>query len=228
MSVASPLKKAYRVVRWFSLASLIVFLILILRKSPPLSVNYDPSATAHVEQELASADQAEAAGEATQVHLDSTEVNSYLHDNLQLEGSPAGSEVPSQDPTIQPANGGQRGATAAPPVAEADPKTVEQVQSSVKDVKIDMQGDLITAYVVFDFHGEDLSLQLSGHLFTENGYLQFDPVSGKLGSLPLPQSTLDSAVQKLMASPENREKLRLPDGISDVQVVDGHVVMTYQ
>lgn len=97
----------------------------------------------------------------------------------------------------------------------------------MKDVKIDMAGDLITAYVVFDFHGEDLSLELDGHLFTENGYLQFDPVSGKLGSLPLPQSSLNSAVQRLMASPENREKLKLAQGISDVQVVDGRVVVTY-
>jgi hypothetical protein len=229
LSTASPLKITYRVVRWSILAALIVALILMLRKAPAPNVPYDPTATARVRQELATADQAEASGEPSQVHLDPVEVNSYLHDNLQLEGSPQSSAaMPQEADNRQSANDSPRDSTAAPPVAGAGPQTVEQVQSSVKNVQIDMESDLIKAYVVFDFHGEDLSLELDGHLFTENGYLQFDPVSGKLGSLPLPQSTLDSAVRKLMDSPENREKLKLPDGVSDVQVVDGHVVVTYR
>jgi hypothetical protein len=229
LSATSPLKITYRVVRWAILAALIVALILMLRKAPAPDVPYDPTATARVRQELATADQAEASGEPSQVHLDRVEVNSYLHDNLQLEGSPQSSAGTTLDANnSQSANDPPRDSNAAPPVAATDPQTVEQVQSSVKDVQINMEGDLITAYVVFDFHGEDLSLELDGHLCTENGYLQFDPVSGKLGSLPLPQATLDSAVRKLMDSPENREKLKLPDGISDVQVVDGHVVVTYR
>lgn len=227
MADSSPLKIAYRIVRWSSLAALVIALILILKKSPAPSVSYDPAATARVQQELASANQSQVAGTPTQVHLDSIEVYSYLHDSLQTAGAPAPSGEPSQDPNDGNAAASQRAVSPAPPVAGADPQTIEQVQSSVKDVKIRMEGDLITAYVVFDFHGEDLSLELDGHLFTENGYLQFEPVSGKLGSLPLPQSTLNSAVQKLMASSENRERLKLPQGIDDVQVVDGHVVVTY-
>lgn len=223
------MKTAYRILRWSILAALILCLILALHKSPAPDVPYDPAATARVRQQLATAAQAEAAGQASQVRLDSTDVNSYLHDNLQMEGSPQSSTATEQDASNnQPANGNPQDSSAAPPVADADPQTVEQVQSSVKDVTISMEGDLIKAYVVFDFHGKDLSLELDGHLFSENGYLQFDPVSGQLGSLPLPQSTLDSAVRKLMASDENREKLKLPDGIDDVQVVDGHVVVTYK
>ena len=49
-----------------------------------------------------------------------------------------------------------------------------------------------------------------------------------LGSMPLPQSVLNSAVEKLMASPENREKLRLPPDMGDIKIVDGHAVMTYK
>ncbi len=102
------------------------------------------------------------------------------------------------------------------------------VQSAVKDVKVDMDGDLVKAYVVFNFHGKDMSLELDGHLSSSNGYLQFEPVAGQLGSLPLPQSMLDSAVAKLMSSPENREKLRLPPGISDLKVQNGQVVVNYK
>jgi hypothetical protein len=86
----------------------------------------------------------------------------------------------------------------------------------------------VKAYLIFDFHGKDLSLELDGHLETQDGYLKFDPVAGKLGSLPLPQSTLDSAVEKMMASPENRETLRLPSDISDVQIVNGQAVVSYK
>ena len=98
----------------------------------------------------------------------------------------------------------------------------------MKDVKIDMDGDLIKAYVVFDFHGKDLSLELDGHLGAQDGYLKFIPVAGKLGSLPLPQATLDAAVEKMMESPENREKLKLPSEIGDVQIEDGQAVVSYK
>lgn len=91
-----------------------------------------------------------------------------------------------------------------------------------------MDGDLVKAYVVFDFHGKDLSLELDGHLGSQDGYLKFDPVAGKLGDLPLPISVLQSAVDKMMDSPENREKLRLPDEISNIQVADGQAVISYK
>ena len=106
--------------------------------------------------------------------------------------------------------------------------TIEQVQSTVKDVKIDLVGDVVKAYVIFDFHGKDLSLELDGHLGAQDGYIKFQPVSGKLGSLPLPQSTLDSAVEKMMSSPDNREKLRLPSDISGIDIVDGQAVVSYK
>ena len=81
---------------------------------------------------------------------------------------------------------------------------------------------------MFDFHGKDLSLELDGHLSSQDGYLKFVPVAGKLGSLPLPQSTLDAAVAKMMASPENREKLKLPSDINDIQIQNGQAVVSYK
>lgn len=106
--------------------------------------------------------------------------------------------------------------------------TQEQVASAVKDVKVDMEGDLIKAHVIFNLHGQDMSLDLDGHLVSENGYLKFEPVDGKLGSLPLPQSVLDAAVDKLMSSPENRDKMKLPDDINDIQIQNGQAVVSYK
>ncbi len=154
-------------------------------------------------------------------------MNSYLADNLQLENSSPAPEDASPQTTQSRISSGADFPSATE-IAGADPATLAEVQSSVKDVKVDMNGDLVKAYVVFDFHGKDLSLELDGHLRSQDGYLKFDPVAGKLGSLPLPQSTLDEAVQKMMDSPENRERLRLPSNVSDVQIADGQAVISFK
>jgi hypothetical protein len=233
MADPALLKRMYRVLSWSSLAGLLLTLGLVLRKSPAPEVNYDPAAAARVEKKFQAADQAKAAGLPSQVQLDPTELNSYLTQNLELEGQAPGGPVRSTAAgtpgvTSIPTRGGAPASNTVTGVSGADQPTLEQVQSSVKDVKVDMSGDVVKAYVVFDFHGKEMSLELDGHLRSENGYLRFEPISGKLGSLPLPQSTLDSAVEKLMSSPENREKLKLPDDVNDIQIVDGRAVISYK
>src|SRR5216683_2947969 len=104
----------------------------------------------------------------------------------------------------------------------------EQVRSSVRDVKVELFEDRVRAYVVFDFHGKNLTLQLEGRLASANGYLRFKPVSGQLGSLPIPQSALETAVQKMMDSPENREKLKLPPEIADLRIENGELLATFR
>ncbi len=226
MSGATPFAIVRKIFGWVVLAILVLTLVLILRKSPPPSVITSPAAAAVAEQKLDAADQAAASGQAAQVQLNSTELNSYLAENLQLASSPAANtnsaaSALSSNPSSAPM-------ASAPAIAGGDPQTVEEAESAVQDVKIDLDGDLVKTYVVFNFHGKDLSLELNGHLYTEDGYLRFDPVSGKLGSFPLPQSALETAVQKMMNSPENRDKLRLPANVSDIEVENGQVVVSYK
>ncbi|MGH9744653.1 MAG: hypothetical protein ACRD59_00910 [Candidatus Acidiferrales bacterium] len=228
-----PFKKAYRILSWVSLAGLIVTIGLVMRTSPAPNVPTDPEAAARAEKKFEAADQAKAAGQTGQVALDRTELNSYLAQNLQLEGqAPSGAAgATGAGAAAGAASAGSAGSSSTNPVAGlggADQPTLDEVQSSVKDVKVDMVGDVVKAYVLFDFHGKDMTLELDGHLSTEGGYVKFEPISGMLGSMPLPQSVLQSAVDKLMASPENREKLRLPPDIGDIKIVDGHAVMSYK
>jgi hypothetical protein len=227
-------KKLYRILSWTSLAGLVLTLGLVLRKSAAPQVPFDPTAAVRVEQKFSAADRARAAGQPSQVQLDRTELNSYLTQNLALpeRGLTGGSNTEqtaaaSAGASAQPSGGAN---SADPTSAQGgnEQPTLEQVQSAVKDVKVDMDGDVVKAYVIFDFHGRDMSLELDGHLRSENGYLRFVPIAGKLGSLPLPQSTLDSAVEKMMNSPENREKLKLPNDVNDIQIVDGHAVISYK
>lgn len=226
----SGLKIAYKIFSWVTLAILVVTILLILHKSPAPVVTVDPAAAQKAEQKFEAAAQAKAQGQPAQVQLDPTELNSYLAQNLELPGSsPANGAPPeaSEPPSVAP--------TAALSVPAANPNapneaqpSLEEVQSSVRDVKVDMEGDVIKTYIVFNLHGEDLSLELDGHLGAENGYMKFQPVAGKIGSFPLPQSALDAAVRQMMNSPENHEKLRLPDDVSDIQVQDGQVVVSYK
>jgi hypothetical protein len=229
----------YKILSWSSLAGLILTIVLVLHKSPAPNIPYDPNAAGRAEQKFAAADQAKASGQAGQVALDRSELNSYLAQNLQTQtpapvgaatgASGAGSTGNSGAAPGALADGsGNAGNDPSAALAAGDPRSIEDVQSSVKDVKVDMVGDLVKAYVIFDFHGKDISLELDGHLSAENGFMKFEPVSGKLGSLPLPQSTLNAAVEKMMASPENRDKLRLPADISDIKIVDGKAVIQYK
>ena len=102
------------------------------------------------------------------------------------------------------------------------------MRSNVRDVKIQLVDDRVKTYVVFDVHGKDMTLQLEGRLSARNGYLNFAPVSGQVGSLPIPQSALESAVRRLMESPESREKLKLPRQIADLHIENGEVVANYR
>jgi hypothetical protein len=227
-------KRLYRILSWSSLAGLVITLGLVLRKSPAPQVPFDPTAAARVEQKFTAADQARAAGQPSQVQLDRTELNSYLTQNLalpeqgQINGSGAEQTAGVSAGGSAQQSGGANSVDPASALGGNEQPTLEQVQSAVKDVKVDMDGDVVKAYVIFDFHGKDMSLELDGHLKSENGYLRFVPIAGKLGSLPLPQSTLDSAVEKMMNSPENREKLKLPNDVNDIQIVDGHAVISYK
>jgi len=240
MADAKLLGKIYKILSWSSLAALILTIVLALHKSPAPNIPFDPGAAARAEQKFAAADQAKASGQPGQVALDRSELNSYLAQTLQTEAAPGGTSSGTPGgasrgtsggaaPTAPAEDGGGNAANdPSAALAAGDPRSLEDVQSSVKDVKVDMVGDLVKAYVIFDFHGKDISLELDGHLTAENGMMKFEPVSGKLGSLPLPQATLNAAVEKMMASPENRDKLRLPADISDIKIVDGQAVIQYK
>ena len=93
MALPEQFKKAYQILSWVSLAGLIVVIVLVLRKSPAPDVPNDPNAAARAEQKLQAADLARAAGRPAQVALDRTELNSYLAENLQVEGARVPVEV---------------------------------------------------------------------------------------------------------------------------------------
>lgn len=217
---ASPLVLIFRTLRWTIYGFALVALILLLHKATPPPVAATPEAAARAEQKVQAVQQAAAQGQPATLRMDETELNSYLASHLNLPANQAvanGASTGSGDPTVESSNDDR--------LASDD---VEQMRSNVQDVKVQLIGDRVRAYVVFNVHGKDMTLQLEGKLGADNGFLNFEPVSGQIGALPIPQSFLEAAVRKKMDSPENREKLRLPSDISDLHVENGEVVAQFQ
>jgi hypothetical protein len=215
-SPSSPWKRLFRIIRWTTYTFALVTLVLLLHKAPPPLVETSPQAAARAEEKFEQVEKAVASGQPATLRMDETELNSYLASHLALAGNGALNPAPT--------GGAQGAANGATPT----PQEVEQMRSNVRDVKVQLTDDRVKAYVVFDVHGKDMTLQLEGRLGAQNGYLHFEPLGGQIGSLPIPQSTLESAVQRLMNSPENREKLRLPSEISDLRIQNGEVVASYK
>ena len=213
---AGPCKRIFRIIRWTTYVFALVTLVLMFHKAPPPLVETSPQAAARAEEKLEQVERAVASGQPATLRLDETELNSYLASHLALAGNGA--------PNPAPAGGAQ----GAPNAASPTPQEVEEMRSNVHDFKVQLVDDRVKAYVVFNVHGKDMTLQLEGRLRAQNGYLRFEPLSGEFGSLPIPQSALESAVQRLMDSPENHEKLKLPSEISDLRIQNGEVVASYK
>jgi hypothetical protein len=202
----NPWKLIFRIVRWTTYAFALIAILMISHTAPPPPVSTSAQAAASAEQKIEQVEHAVTSGQSATLRMDESELNSYLASHLDI--SPNGSR------------------NAAP--GGASPSDVEQVRSAVKDVKVQLIDDRVRAYVLFDFHGKDMTLELEGKLGAADGFLRFEPVGGQLGSLPIPQSTLETAVRHMMESAENREKLRLPTEISDLKIENGEVVASYK
>jgi hypothetical protein len=68
-------------------------------------------------------------------------------------------------------------------------------------------------------------LTVGGTLRAVNGQLQFTPRQLKLGSLPIPVFTVQSALRAKLDSPEVRDRLRLPESMQDVRIENGELVL---
>lgn len=236
-----PWRMIFRVIRWSTYISAAITIAMVLHKVPPPAVQTNPQAAARVEQKFEQVQQAVSAGQAAEMRMDQTELNSYLLSHLDIAANPdspqaqaaAAAATPNTVQAAPPASSASQATPSAsgldmPLPAGTTAEQIDQVRSQVKDVKVELVDDHVRAYVVFDMHGKDVTLQLEGKLGAQDGYLNFEPVSGQIGSLPLPPSALQTAMRHIMENPENREKFKLPADMSDLKIVNGEVVATYK
>ena len=201
-------RRFFRIFRWVALTASLIALFMLLRPSAPPPVRTDPGAAERVLAKVDQMERAVAEGQSHVLQFNEAELNAWMQSNLALGTGPA------------PGGSGASGPASEP--------TLEQVRSSMRDVKINLRGDRVRAYVLFNLYGKNLSLQLEGRLFVADGRLRLQPTSGMLGSMPIPKVTLDRAVSRLFDSEENRDKFLLSQEIKDIRVVDGELVVSYR
>jgi len=112
--------------------------------------------------------------------------------------------------------------TAATGKAPADSPAV------LRDMKVKLAADRLHLYVLASYRGKDLSFVLEGKVRTVNGYLDFDPISGKIGSLSIPKGSLKRAVEQMVTTPETQELMRLPRNLRDLHIENGKLVVVFR
>ena len=142
----------------------------------------------------------------TEVHFSSDEVSAELSQSMGATPAPA--------PAAKPIS-----ATPASPDS-----TIGRGEVQVKDYQVKLEGDVARGQFVTQVAGKDLYVTVAGHLGSQDGYVTFEPTEFKVGDMSIPVSLVNSALQEKLA--EQREQLKLPEGISSLHVENGELVIT--
>jgi len=236
------MKRAYGVFRWAMLVAAVLTVVAALHRpssyTPP---RVDPVAQSKHAQDfsdkLQQLETAKQRGEIGQVNITSDEITSAITQAL-MQQSGQSLPVDVQNPrggTTQP-NGGTPSSTsgrtsssgygsdlASDPNAAIAPGDVNVGQ--IKEPLITFEADEVKGRFLTNVHGKDVYITISGHLGSKDGYVTFDPTGFQVGDLPVPVSLVNPSLQQKLADPANRDKLKLPDFISDMHVENGQLVM---
>jgi hypothetical protein len=94
---------------------------------------------------------------------------------------------------------------------------------TIKDQQVAFDGDTVHGQFLTEIAGKDVWITISGHLGDKDGYATFEPSEFKVGDLNVPVSLVNPALQKKLS--EERDRLRLPDGVGGLKVENGQLVM---
>lgn len=200
--------KVYRIFRWASLAGLVLSIFLLLKTPDPIAQALDPALARQnaesFQQKLAQLANAQSLGEAgTEVSFTAPEVNAAI---AQATLPPSASIRPSG--AVLPA--------AQPSAA----------QVPISSAQVGFEDDVVKGQFLAQVYGKEVYITVVGHLGSREGYVTFDPTQFKVGDLSVPVSLVNPALQRKLADPENREKLKLPDFVKDVGVENSQLVIT--
>lgn len=214
----SALRSYLRTLRWFVLALSLVLAYLLVQPAAAPMIATSSEAAERAESKLLRFQRSIRDGRPRQVELNEVELNSWLKPRLDLAR-----EAPDNGPPGYTMPSSTTGTTGA--LSES---AVEEMRASITDVQLDLYEDLILAYLRFRLYGKEMSFQLEGRLKLEDGYLRLEPVSGKIGLLPIPSYTLRSAARRIFESVENRERFRVPEYIDEIRVEDGKLLVVHR
>jgi hypothetical protein len=141
-----------------------------------------------------------------EVHFSSDEVSAELSQSMGAAPAPPAAAKPVSSTPVSPDS------------------TIGSGEVQVKDYQVKLEGDVARGQFVTQVAGKDLYVTVAGHLGSQDGYVTFDPTEFKVGEMSIPVSLVNSTLQKKLA--EQREQLKLPEGISSLRVENGELVIT--
>jgi len=189
--------KIYRVARWIVLAILLIVILLAIKKPSQLA---SPQVPAESWKQQA----ADFQTKINQLEQASTDGNH-------------GHEVQLSSAEVN--------AALAESLRNGAP-TADLGQVPIQAPQVTFENDQVRGVFPTQVYGKDVYVTVAGRLGSQSGYATFDPTEFKIGDLSVPVSMVNGALQKKLADPANHEKLKLPDFISDVRVVNGQLVVT--
>ncbi len=203
----------WRIINFASLLVAAVALFLALKKPTPVA---QPQPTASISANAQSfqakvdqLEQAQPEGQTkVEVHLTADEVAAAF---AQSAGS-------ASAPQLQPAS--TQGSTDVSAPIAAGAVDVNKLGEPI----VSFEDDKVIGQFATELGGKKVYITVAGHLGAKDGYVTFDPTEFKFGDLNVPVSLVNDALQKKML--EQRDRLKLPDFISDVRVQNGELVIT--
>ncbi|NLT68363.1 MAG: zinc ribbon domain-containing protein [Acidobacteria bacterium] len=195
----SPVKRAFRIIRWGIPALAIIVILLVLKSSSPPEITTSTEAAARAEEKIETFQSSLARGDPDMLEIDQSELNGWLAQNLSWQ------QNDSETQPIEESGSGGR--------------------ARLRDLKLELREETLVAYAVVDMYGKDVSLEIEGEILNRDGYLHVNAIDGRLGSLPLSKRMLRRLIDRVFTSPENREKFRLPPGIRDIRIKNGRLLV---
>lgn len=208
--------KAYKALRWFLLAASLVVLFLAFKSpadpGPKLDRSTQNEQAQAFQEKISSLSTAHQQGSEAEVSLESGEVNAAIAESLSSPDAQAQMKETAATVTntteSKPAN---------------NPPSEQAGDGQIKDVRVDFSNDVVTGYFTTQQYGKEIHLTVAGRLGCKDGYATFEPTAFKIGDLSVPVSFVNPALQKKLADPVTREKLKLPEFVADLRIVNGRL-----
>jgi hypothetical protein len=212
--------KIDRIISIATLLASVLAIVLVLKKPAPVAVPQPPAAiAAHAQSFDQKMADFQAAVAQANVPPQST--------GVALPGTPAGGtagDVSKPEVHITSDEVGAVLAQSLGNVGQLTPDSnIGSGAPSIKDQQVTFDGDVVHGQFLTELAGKDVWITVSGHLGDKDGYASFEPTEFKVGDLSVPVSLVNPALQKKLA--EERDRLRLPDGVGGIKVENGQLVM---
>jgi hypothetical protein len=182
-----------------------MFLLLFRRPNPvadPLSADEVKTMAENFQSKVQDLEFLHQRGEAGSFHFTAEEINAALQRGLaeQLAASK---------------NGAPKGEAVSP-----------ELPPGVQATQVALEADHAKIQIVTQLLGRNVYLTLTTKIGAADGHITLEVLDGKIGNLSIPITVLKSQLKKKMEDPEAREKLKLPDYVTGLQIENGQLVVS--